>query len=256
MALVVRPFAPSQPHGDLNEVLPDVFFVTGTVRMPGPLPVRFSRNMTVVREGERLVLINTVRLDERGLTALDRLGKVTDVIRIAGNHGMDDPFYADRYGAKVWALKGQRYTSGFNTKAPDTYFAPHAEVDSASSLPLEGARLHFIHSRPTEGLLLMPRHDGVLISGDCLQNWATTDAYFSWVGGFLMRRMGFIRPHNIGPAWQKQCKPPAEDVRALLNFPFANMLPAHGAPVLGGAVDRYRPVIEALPRSAAAAAAS
>jgi hypothetical protein len=40
---------PALPHGELRELLPDVFFVTGTVALPGPLPVRFSRNMTVVR---------------------------------------------------------------------------------------------------------------------------------------------------------------------------------------------------------------
>jgi hypothetical protein len=71
--------------------LPDIFFVTGTMRMPGPVPVSFSRNMTVVREAGRLVIINSLRLDEQSLRSLDALGKVTDVIRIAGFHGMDDP---------------------------------------------------------------------------------------------------------------------------------------------------------------------
>jgi hypothetical protein len=100
--------------------------------MPGPLPMRFSRNMTVVREGDRLVLINAVRLDDAGLAALDALGKVTDVIRLAGNHGLDDPFYADRYHAKVWVVKGQRYTSGFNTRSPRTYFTPDVEMDATT----------------------------------------------------------------------------------------------------------------------------
>ncbi len=246
MAVVTRPFPPAQPHGELDEVLPGVFLVTGTIRLPGPLPVRFSRNMTVVREGERLVLLNSVRLDEAGLAKLDRLGKVTDVIRLAGNHGLDDPFYADRYGAKVWALKGQRYTPGFDTKAPDTYFTPQVEVDAATVLPITGARIHFIQSQPTEGLLLLALHEGVLVSGDCLQNWATTDAYFSWLARRLMPRMGFIRPHNVGPAWFKQSKPPIDEVRAILGLPFTNVLPAHGTPVIGGALERYRPVIEAL----------
>ena len=83
MALTPRPFPPAAPHGPLVEVFPDLFLVTGTMKLPGVMPVRFSRNMTVVREGERLVLVNTVRLDEAGLAALDKLGKVTDVVRIA-----------------------------------------------------------------------------------------------------------------------------------------------------------------------------
>lgn len=244
MPTLPRPFPPALPHGEIKELLPGLHLVTGTVAMPGPLPVRFSRNMAIVREGERLVLVNSVRLDDAGLAALDALGKVTDVVRLAANHGMDDPFYKDRYGAKVWAVRGQRYTAGFNTSAPQTYFAADAELDAGSALPLAGARLHVFDSRPPEGILFLDRHGGVAISGDCLQNWAGPDAYFSWLGKLLMRMMGFIKPHNIGPGWLKQCKPPREQLRGILDVPFANVLPAHGAPVLGDAQDRYRPAIE------------
>jgi hypothetical protein len=55
MAVIARPFPPAGPHGELAEALPDVFFVTGSIRLPAPVPVIFSRNMTVVREGDRLV---------------------------------------------------------------------------------------------------------------------------------------------------------------------------------------------------------
>ncbi len=103
-----------------------------------PVPLRFSRYMTIVREGERLVLVNTVRLNDAGLAALDALGKVTDVIRVAGSHGADDPFCADRYKAKVWVVKGQRYTAGFNASASATCFQPDAEVDAGGPLPLAG----------------------------------------------------------------------------------------------------------------------
>jgi hypothetical protein len=244
MPVVARPFPAALPHGELREVLPDLFFVTGTCPLPGPLPIRFSRNMTVIREGERLVLVNTVRLDERGLASLDRLGRVTDIIRIAGNHGMDDPFYAKRYDARVWALEGHRYTAGFDAKSPDTYFDPHVEVTATTELPIAGARVHILRSSPAEGLLFLPQHGGVLVAGDALQNWGSTDAYFNWVARLMMPRMGFIRAHNVGPAWLKQCKPPREDLKAILDIPFANVLPSHGAPVTGDARSAYRPVLE------------
>jgi hypothetical protein len=244
MTVVARPHPPALPHGELQEVLPDLFFVTGTIGMPGPVPMRFSRNMTVVREGDRLILVNSLRLDDAGLSKLEQLGRVTDVIRLAGNHGMDDPFYAERYGAKVWVIAGQRYTAGFNTSSPKTFFTSHIEIGSDTKLPLEGASVQIIRSKPPEGQILLERHGGVLISGDCLQNWATTDAYFSGLGGLVMRLMGFIKPHNVGPGWLKQCKPPEEDLRAVLGLKFANVLPAHGTPVLGEAVARYRPAID------------
>ena len=241
---VTRPFPPALPHGELREIFSDVHFVTGTVKMPGPLPVRFSRNMTVVHERGRLVLVNAIRLDDAGLAALDALGEVTDVIRLAANHGMDDPFYADRYAAKIWTVKGQRYTSGFNTSATKTYFTPQVEMDATTALPLEGARLQIIAGQPPEGLLLLPEHGGLLISGDCLQNWARPDGYFNGLGGLMMRMMGFMHPYNIGPAWLRQTKPPRDDLRAILRLPFANVLPAHGSPVIANAVELYRPAVD------------
>ncbi len=239
-----RPFPAARRHGQLEEVLPDVFFVTGGMAMPGLLPIRFSRNMVVVREGSRLVLINTVRLDDAGLEALDKLGKVSDVVRIAGNHGMDDPFYADRYGAKVWAVKGQRYTAGFDANQTNAYFTPSVEMDATTELPIDGAKLYVIGSTPPEALLVLDRHGGTIIAGDCLQNWAAPDVHFSWLARIAMKRMKFIVPHNIGPAWLKQGKPPKQHLRGILDEKFANVLPAHGTPVIGGAAELFRPVIE------------
>src|SRR4051812_4807672 len=101
-----RKHPPAFAHGRLHELFPDVFFVTGSLQMKSPLPIRFSRNMTVVRDGEHLTLVNSVRLDAAGLEKLDSLGRVTDIVRLAGHHGMDDPFYKERYGAKVWVVAG------------------------------------------------------------------------------------------------------------------------------------------------------
>ena len=238
-----RPFPAAQPHGELAEVLPGMFFVTGGIKFPGR-PIRFSRNMVILREGERLVLVNTLRLGDAGLAALDKLGKVTDVIRIGANHGMDDPFYADRYAAKVWVVKGQRYTAGFNAQTSEPYFTPHVEIDATTALPLANARLLAIRSSPPEGVLLLPQHGGVAITADALQNWDAPDAYFNWFARFMMRRMGFIKAHNVGPGWLGQGKPPKEDLRAILDLPFTNVLPGHGKPVLGNAVERFRPAID------------
>jgi hypothetical protein len=244
MPLVARPHPPALPHGNIREVLPGIYFVTGSVGIPGPLPVRFSRNMTIIREGDRLVLVNSVRLTDEGLAELDALGKVTDVIRIAANHGMDDPFYRARYQAKVWAVSGQRYTSGFDHSTPHSYFEADIAIDDRTELPLAGARLYTIKATPPEGLLLLERQGGTLVSGDCLQNWAEPDAYFSVLGKVVMKLMGFIKPHNVGPAWLKQGKPPKPDLRNILDLDFTNVLPAHGAPVLGEARERYRAAIQ------------
>ena len=241
--MTTRPHPPARPHGALSEVLPEVFFVTGTIAMPGPLPVRFSRAMTVFREGARLVLVNSVRLDEAGLEALDALGEVSDVLRLAGNHGSDDPFYKERYGARVWAPMGAPYMPGFDPSAPP-YFEPDVRFDARTELPIAGASARLIEATPVEAVLVVPRHGGVLVSGDALQNWETTDAYFSWLGALMMKVMGFIKPHNVGPGWLSQCKPSKAGVEALLELDFEHVLPSHGVPVRGGAKQKFRPAIE------------
>ncbi len=247
MTIAPRPFPAALPHGELRPVLQNVYMVTGSVRIGGPF--RFSRNMMVVREGERLVIVNSVRLSDAGLASLDSLGRVTDVIRVGGFHGMDDPFYKDRYKAKVWAVAGQRYAAGFNPRAGVEYFLADEYVDETSTLPLAGARMVRIPALVPEGVLMLERERGILFTGDSLQNWETADEHFSFVGGLIMRMMGFIKPHQVGPGWLKQAKPKPEDLRALLTQPFENVLPSHGKPVIGGAKAAYTPAIE---RAAAA----
>ena len=59
-------------HGKIEEVLNNVFFVTGTMKNEffGSM-WQFSRNMIIVREDDKLTLLNSVRLDDNGLAELD-----------------------------------------------------------------------------------------------------------------------------------------------------------------------------------------
>jgi hypothetical protein len=54
-------FPEAMPHGEILEVLKDVFFVAGTMKGEffGSM-WQFSRNMTIVREGEKLTILNSV----------------------------------------------------------------------------------------------------------------------------------------------------------------------------------------------------
>lgn len=240
-----RPFPDAHEHGDIEMLFPDIHFVTGTAAMAGRLPMRFSRNMTIVRQKDELTLINTVRLSEDGLNALDQLGTVAHVIRLAGFHGMDDPFYQNRYGAKVWSVDAP-YLPGFS-EGSEPYLEPDVVLDETTDLPLDGARLLLFKSaKPNEGLLLLEREGGIIVSGDCLQNWARTDRYFSLPAKIMMPILGFIKPHNIGPGWRKVAKPDTAEIKANLDVDFTHVLPAHGAPVIGNAKDRYAPVIAGL----------
>ncbi len=215
---------PVMPHGDLEEVFPGVFFVTGTSRphFEGQ-DWQFSRNMSVVREGEALTLINTVRLDDAGLKALDALGKVQHVVKIGAFHGIDDAFYVGRYKAKLWALPGMKHESGLPTDE---------ELKVGGPMPFSDCSLfQFEIAEQREGLLLVDRAGGILISCDSLQNWASTDRFFDESSKQRMTQYGFIKPANIGPAWRMFLKPPASDFARIKELPFKHLLSAHGTPL-------------------------
>jgi hypothetical protein len=243
-----RQFPAALEHGKFTEVFPDIFMITGTMRMAGR-PMSFSRNMIVVRENGSLTLINSVRLDGYGLKALEALGKVKNVVRLAGFHGMDDPFYRDRYDATVYAIKGQVYVDGFDLDA-ESHFSADRMLGAADELPISGARLYtFKSAKPPEAVLLMLRDDGILVSGDSLQNWQAPDRYFSLMARVMMRVMGFIKPFAVGPGWRKFAKPSGEDLLGLLDLRFEHVLPAHGSEVIGDAKEKFRPAIEAAARA-------
>jgi hypothetical protein len=216
-------FPPALPHGNLEEVFPGVFFVSGAMEtvLQG-MDWKFSRNMTVVRDGDRLIIINSVRLSDAGLAELDRLGRVTDVIRLGSLHGRDDPFYVNRYGAEYWAMPGMEHETGLKATRSLT----------EDSLPITDASVFEFHTTQiAEGILRLDREGGVLIACDALQNWLNPDEYFSDSSRELMTNMGFFTPANLGPVWVQAANPAAADFARLKELSFKHALCGHGDPL-------------------------
>ncbi|WP_432698142.1 hypothetical protein ACQUQP_07315 [Marinobacterium sp. YM272] len=217
-------FTPALPHGSLEEVFPDVFFVTGSMEtVLQQMDWQFSRNMIVVRDGERLIVINSVRLDEDGLARLDQLGQVTDVVRLGCLHGRDDAFYVDRYKAQYWVLPGME------SEVP----AEAVRILSSDGpLPITDASLFvFATTGIPEGILRLERSGGILIACDALQNWHAPDEYFSDTSRALMQEMGFFTPANLGPVWMQAASPAGEDFTRLKALAFKHVLCGHGQPL-------------------------
>ena len=161
-------FEPALPHGRLEEVFPDVFFVTGMIKtVLLDAPWQFSRNMTVVRHGDTLTLINSIRLDDAGLAALDALGRVANVVKIGSWHGRDDPFYKARYRAKFWAPSGVVHHKGL---VADHELCPEGEM------PFAGCTLFaFRTSKQPECILRIDRAGGILrLATPCRTGWSPT----------------------------------------------------------------------------------
>jgi hypothetical protein len=213
-------FPAVEPHIGIEPISDDVWVVSGSVVM-APL-VRLTRNMVILRQGTELTLVNSVRLDDAGLAALDALGKVAHVIKI-GMHGMDDAFYVDRYGAKMWALDGAALSNG--VEASDV-------LSADAELPVDDLRLFlFEHTVKPEAALLLERDGGLLITCDSVQNWTNTDRC-SAMAKVVTSAMGFLKPAQIGPPWRKKMTPKGGSLRPdferLAALPFQHLVAGHG----------------------------
>lgn len=211
-------FAPALPHGPIQELFPDVFVVTGSIRMgPG---VSIPRNMIVVREGRALTLLNSVRLDEAGERALEALGEVRHLVKLGFFHTRDDAYVRDRFQPTYWA--------------PAPKDAKTERLVEGSPGPLARGEV-FVFARATKGeaaLLLAQSEGGLLVTCDSVQNWADTRGC-SLMGGLVCRAMGFLQPAKIGPIWLKQMTDGRlgemrPDFDRLLARDFRHLIAGHG----------------------------
>jgi hypothetical protein len=226
-------FTPVWPHGNIHEIFKDIFFVTGTNKIQHDgIHMQTSRNMTIVRNGSELTLINTVRLNDEGLTELDQLGAVTHIVRIGAFHGRDDAFYRNQYpNAQLWTLKGMSYDNGLN---------PDQELTPKGMMPFPGCSLFtFETSMIPEGILHVNREGGILISCDSIQNITATDQYYSPETTQSFKEQGLVKLANISLIWigATHVKRPDFD-RLLKSKIFRHLITAHGEPLMDGAYEQ------------------
>lgn len=221
------------PHGEINEVFKDVFCVTGSMKNEFFGSIwQFSRNMTIVRENGNLTILNSVRLNDEGLAALDKLGKVVNVVRLGDMHGIDDAFYVDRYKATFWALPGMKTQEELKVGKV---------LKEGGEMPFADATLfEFKTVKRPECIIRLDREGGIMIACDSLQNWIEPDQFFDEETVSTMDKMKIFRPVNLGPAWMFESQPLANDFVRLKEISFEHALCGHGYPVVKNADEKFR----------------
>jgi hypothetical protein len=234
--------APAFAHGPIREIFPDIFFVTGaSVFEYEGNSIQKSNNMVIVRNGDELTLINTLRLNKDGLEALDKLGKVTNVIRLGAFHDRNDAFFLDRYKAKLWALKGMVHKNNHQTDFL---------IGETDAIPFPGVSFFvFETTSHPEAILHVARLGGILIACDSIKNWEKVDEYFSEKTGKEFLKQGLIAPANIDTIWLGAMKPRCSDFLRLKKLSFRHLLSAHGQPIINTAREQLMPTLERLSNS-------
>ncbi len=193
-------FPAALPHGPITRVVDGVYAVRGTFRMgPG---MTIGRTMTIVAAPDGLVIFNAVRLSAAGEEALAKLGAVKRLVKLSDSHGLDEPYYVDRYRPEVWVVRGSRSA---RVKA-DRTLGPEAPIEGASVIDFPGT------SGWAECAVLVPNGGGTLITCDVLQNHCDTEGA-STFAKLMTPLLGFKGGVIVAPMWRKQQKVSGEAVR-------------------------------------------
>jgi hypothetical protein len=226
-----------RPHDPIEQIADDVFMARGSVNL-NPI-IRISRNMVIVRQAGALTLINPIRLRDAELMRLDELGRVKNLMRLGAFHGLDDPFYMDRYQPRFWCQAGGT-----------TYSEPPIDeiLDENTTLPFSNAKLRcFRSTKQPESVLLLETGKGLLVTTDGIQNYGDYSNN-NLPARLVMPRIGFPLKTIIGPFWIKLMTPEGESLKAelesFLELEFDSLISAHGTFLASGAHESVRRAIE------------
>ena len=231
-------YPPALPQDSIVELLPNLYLLRGSCDvMPG---ISINRNMVILRQGDELTLIGSVRMTPDNEQALDRLGTVAHLVRIGG-HDMDVDYTLARYHPKVWCVAGAQ------TDAPFGSNDSIASFDTATGLScVEADVLPFRGIRMVEVALLWREHGGVLITSDALQHYGDW-RFFNLRSRLIHPLMGFRRGMIVGPMWHRLLTTDEAATResfdALLDQSFRHMIGLHGTFCRDVAKDRIRDAI-------------
>jgi len=228
-----KKYSPAWPHSELREIFPNIFFVMGTnITHYNGVDLQHSRNMVIIKNNHELSLINTVRLTDNGLAALDTLGQVKNVIRIGAFHGRDDDFYLDKYNATLWSIKGM------NTENDGM---ANRELLANGNMPFPACSFFlFETSQFPEGVLHINQEGGIIITCDSIKNWLSSDEFFSDETAKLYEKQDFFGSASISNIWKQATQVQRADFNQLLTLPFRHLISAHGAPLLNTAHEQLK----------------
>ena len=229
--------APVYPHDPIEQIADDVFMARGSINMNRI--IRITRNMAIVRHGDELTLIDPIRLNDTELGRLESLGEVKHVMRLGAFHGVDDPYYVERYRPTFWCQEG-------GTAYPEP--PVDRPLSEGGELPFDNASLFcFRKTKNPECALLLHTGGGLLVTCDAIQHYGDYSNN-NLPARLMMPFIGFPKKTIIGPIWLKFMTPEGESLKdefeRLLTLDFDSLFSAHGTFLKSGAHAAVRRAFE------------
>ena len=214
-------YAAATAQDSIVEIFPDVYLLRGSIRIASMM--QMNRNMLIVKQGQDLILINAVRLNDQGLKQLEQLGSVKHVIRLGDFHGLDDQFYLDQYQPEFWSQAGH---------ATYPNLIPQHVIDKNTVSPIKDSQFFiYASAKYPEAALLLQDHQ-LLITTDSVQYWDDWK-YMSFLSKIILYVMGFRLGLFIGGPWIKKVSTQKNslkvDFEQLLKLDFIHLIAAHGS---------------------------
>ena len=226
-------YFPLLKHKDIELVTQNIYELRGTMKLFGLF--QYSRNMHIIKVNNELALINPIRVDSKTLTKIAELGQIKHIYKIGELHGVDIPFYMDRFEPKLWALRNDKSIKDLRVSE---------YLDEFDKLPFCSSRVSIIaSSKIAEAILIYPGGEGSLISCDAFVNMKE-DPMANWLTRNLTKLLP--KPCLVGPNWIKFAKPEKQELISILDNNFCNLLTAHGDCILGDAKEKLTRYVNAL----------
>jgi len=176
--------------------------------------------MVILKDGDKLCLVNPVRLNEAEEKKLLTMGTIHSVLKLGRLHSVDVPYYMDKFSPKLWASSNDSFVQKHD-------YNIDIDLEKVTTIHFLGIQIYnFKTSKDNEAVAFLPQDGGILLACDALVNMKKVDPMANW----LVRTLSNILPEPtyIGPNWIKIMKPKKIDFDNILKFEFENMIPAHG----------------------------
>ena len=194
--------------------------------------------MLVIRNGTELSLVNPIRLNDSEEQSLLSLGQIRHVLRLGDFHGLDDPYYVDKFGAEFWSQEGQ---VTYPSPTPDHIITENIKP------PMPDAEFFVFSSATVPESALLLKEKRLLITTDAIQHY-TEWTYTSLLAKLMLPLLGFKKDLLIGRPWIKKVTPKGGSMRVdferLLQLEFDHLISAHGSLLRDDARSRLKNVVE------------